>query len=126
MFLLWRSRLRKWLRLGDRPQLQIDAQGVTDGGFFMAWTNIVSVQRRAEQDSEQKVRLNLVLLIRESGLQDREIKVGVRFLDSVPWNKKWRHTPGERFDWQWLHAIIAYHHSYYDELAREQGLSGTM
>lgn len=30
--------------------------------------------------------------------------------------------PG-RASWQWLHAIIAYHHCYYHVLARKQALS---
>lgn len=61
VYLVWRSRLLKWLHLGDYPKLQIDAVGVTDGGFFMPWSAIVSVTRRFERDSKQTIRRHLVL-----------------------------------------------------------------
>ena len=59
-----------------------------------------------------------VLLIREAGLPDREIKVSAANLDGVPWRKTWQIVPGENFDWTWLHALVAYHHSYYLELRK--------
>lgn len=122
VYLVWRSRLLKWLHLGDYPKLQIDAQGVTDGGFFMPWSAIVSVTRRFERDSKQTIRHHLVLLIREAGLQDREIKVSAAYLDGVPWRKTWQIAPGENFDWTWLHALAAYHHSYYQALRQASPL----
>lgn len=88
----------------------------------MPWSAIVSVTRRFERDSKQTIRRHLVLLIREEGLQDREIKVSAACLDGVPWRKTWQIAPGENFDWTWLHALVAYHHSYYSELRQASPL----
>lgn len=118
VLLLWRSKLRKWLHLGDCPRLQIDAQGVTEEGIFLPWTAIMAVSRRYQHEHGEKERRYVILQEQEEGRAARETKVDTLHLDGVPWNPRWQEAPGENFNWCWLHAMMAYHHAYHGLLAR--------
>lgn len=115
LYLLRRSALRKVLRMGDCPRLQMDILGVTDDGYFIPWREILEVTRRYSRDKEGKEECNLVLVIHNKNIT-REIKISSADFVGVPWKREWQESRDENYNWRWLHAMLAYQKTYYQQL----------
>lgn len=118
LYILKRSEVRKWLRLGDHPKLQIDVLGVTDDGYFMPWREILEVTRRYNRDEKGKEQYSLVLLIHNKNIT-RDIKISSVGLTGIPLKKEWKIAWSEDYNWRWLHAMLAYQHTYHRGLTKK-------